>query len=499
MATTTSSTSSSTSTSTSTSSSGLVSSLGVGSGLDLSSLLESLQEVEDQKLTAITTKQTSYEAKLTAYGTLQSALETFSTATEALSDSSLYTTKKTSTNTSFTATAESTASTGSYSVQVTQLATAQTLASATQSSKTTELGDSSLSSRTVTITVGSNTAVNVTLTNSQTTLSGIASAINSAKAGVTASIIQSGDSSYQLTLTSDDTGEASTFTVSSDDTTLNGIIGYDGDSTSTSNGMTEQVAAQNAKLTVNGISIERSSNTVTDVPAEGVTLELSSVSSSAETLTVSKSITDAVSAVSDWVDAYNTLLSSFATLSKYTSVDAGESQSSDNGALVGDSVLSSIKTQLKSLLSHAQSSDTYKVITQLGISIESSSKDDNDNTIYGTLSLDDETLINALTEDASAVSDFFVGNGKTTGLATQMVSAISTYTDDDGVIDGAEEGVQSIIDKLADNYTATQSQIETRMARYKKQFVALDVLVSELNSTSDTLTSMFDQLTSSSS
>ncbi|WP_315710353.1 flagellar filament capping protein FliD [Brenneria uluponensis] len=487
-----------TTTASSTSTSGLISSLGVGSGLDLSSLLDSLQEVEDQKLTAITTKQTSYEAKITAYGTLQSALETYATATEALTDSSLYTVRKTSTNTAFTSTATSSAATGSYSIDVTQLAKAQTLASGTQSSKTTELGTTGLSDRTLTIQVGSGTAVDISLTDDQTTLAGIASAINSAGAGVTASIVQSGDSSYQLTITSDTTGSSSTMTISSNDSALNDILGYD---SSTSTGaMTETVTAQNAKLTANGISIERSSNTITDVPAEGITLTLSAVSTSSENLVVSKSITDTVSAISDWVDAYNTLLTSFSTLSAYTSVSAGESQSDDNGALVGDSVLRSVKTQLKSLLSHAQSSDTYKVISELGISLGASSTDSTTGqTITGKLTLDDETLINALTENSSAVSDFFVGDGKSTGLATEMLSTVNSFTEDDGIISSAEDSVQTLVDKLSKQYTSVQSSIDSTMARYKAQFVQLDVLVSELNSTSDYLTSAFDQLSSSSS
>ncbi|WJV60942.1 flagellar filament capping protein FliD [Pectobacteriaceae bacterium CE70] len=487
-----------TTTTSSTSTSGLISSLGVGSGLDLSSLLDSLQEVEDQKLTAITTKQTSYEAKITAYGTLQSALETYATATEALSDSSLYTVRNTSTNTAFTSTATSSAATGSYSINVTQLATAQTLAANAQSSKTTELGTSGLSDRTLTIQVGSGTAVDISLTDDQTTLTGIADAINSSDAGVTASIVQSGDSSYQLTITSDTTGSSSTMTISSNDSALNSILGYD--SSTSTGGMTETVTAQNAKLTANGISIERSSNTITDVPAEGITLTLSAVSTSSENLVVSKSITDTVSAISDWVDAYNTLLTSFSTLSSYTSVSAGEDQSDDNGALVGDSVLRSVKTQLKSLLSHAQSSGTYKVISELGISIGASSTDSTTGqTTTGKLTLDDETLINALTENSSAVSDFFVGDGTSTGLATQMLSAVNSFTDDDGVISNAEDNLQTIVDKLSKQYTSVQSSIDSTMARYKAQFVKLDVLVSELNSTSDYLTSAFDQLTSSSS
>lgn len=448
--------------------------LGTGSSLDLSTVLESLQTVEEQKLTVITNKQTAYQDKSDAYDALQTALETYSTATAKLTDSDLFNAKKTSTNTAFTTEVSSSAATGSYSVNVTQLATAQTLVTETQDSKTTQLGTSGLSDRTLSITVGSGSAVSISLTDEQTTLSGIASAINASNAGVTASIVQSGDNSYQLTITSNETGETNTIAISSNDSALESILG------DTSSTRFESVAAQNAKLTVNGVDIERSSNTVTDVPAEGVTLTLTSVSTSAETLTISKSITDATSAIKAWATAYNTLQTAFTTLSD---------PEQDTGVLSSDSVLRSVKNQLKSLLSAAQSSDTYKVVNELGITLKSD----------GTLSVNDTDLINALTENASAVSDFFVGDGKTTGLATQMVAKVSTFTDTKGTIALAKEDVTDMLSSLSKQYTKVQTSIEATMARYKTQFVKLDVLMSEMSTLSTYLTNQFEALTSSNS
>ncbi|KAA8996730.1 flagellar filament capping protein FliD [Affinibrenneria salicis] len=477
MATTISSSTAAT-TSTSTSSSGSLTStlgLGTGSGLDLQSVLDSLQTVEEQRLTVITNKQTAYQDKSDAYDALETALETYATATEKLTDSDLFNAKKTSTNTAFSTEVSSSAATGSYSVQVTQLATAETLVTGAQDSKTSQLGTSGLSDRTLSITVGSGSAVSISLTDDQTTLSGIASAINASKAGVTASIVQSGDSSYQLTITSDSTGAANTVAISSNDSALESILG------DTSSSRTTSVAAQNAELTVNGVAIERSSNTVTDVPSEGVTLTLTATSSSAETLTVSKSITDATSAIKAWATAYNTLQSAFTTLSD---------PEQDTGVLSGDSVLRGVKNQLKSLLSTAQSSDTYKVVNELGIKLNSD----------GTLTVSDTDLINALTEDASAVSDFFVGNGTTTGLATQMVAKVDTFTNDKtGTIAQAKEDITDMLSSLTKQYTKVQTSIESTMARYKAQFVKLDVLMSEMSTMSTYLTNQFEALTSSSS
>ncbi|QTF07989.1 flagellar filament capping protein FliD [Brenneria izadpanahii] len=459
-------------------------SLGVGSGLDLTSILEKLQAVEDQKVTVIENKQTAYTAKTTAYNTLNSALESLSTATEALTSSDLYSSKSTSTNTAFSTTATSDAATGTYSINVSQLATAQSLVSSTQSDKTTAL---SSSDSTLTISVG-DTTTEISLTADQTSLNGLVSAINSADAGVTASVIQSGDSSYQLVLTSNDTGEASTMTISSTDDTLNGILGYD--SSTGSGAMTQAVAAQDAILTVNGVTVTRSSNTVTDVPSEGVTLTLTAVSTSTETLTISAATDDLTTAIQTWVDSYNSLLSTFTTLTAYNEDYATDDDSStNNGALVGDSLLRGVKNKLKSLLSSGQSNDTFQVLSQLGISVSNSD---------GTLSIDSTKLSTALSENADDVKAFFVGDGSSTGLATQMVSAIQTYTADDGLIDNALDGITEIQEKLTAKKTATEARIEAIMARYTTQFTALDVLVSELDSTSTYLTNVFDQLTSSS-
>ncbi|WP_074012376.1 flagellar filament capping protein FliD [Candidatus Sodalis sp. SoCistrobi] len=267
-----------------------ISSLGIGSGLDLSSLLDSLQTAEEARLTTVTGKQDSYNTKLTAYGTLKSALESFNEATTALTTRSTYTQKVASTHDAFTTDVGDDAVSGSYSISVSQLATAQSLASTSSFSSTTSLiGTSGSSNRQLSITVGSGEAVTIPLTDDQTTLSGLRDAINQADAGVTASIIQSGDSGYQLVISANSTGSDATMTLAvSGDDTLNALIGYDGSNTESSSGMVQTTAAQNALLTVNGVSVERSSNTITDVP-QGVTLTLNATTSSTQNLILRQS------------------------------------------------------------------------------------------------------------------------------------------------------------------------------------------------------------------
>lgn len=468
-----------------------ISTLGVGSGLDLSSILDSLESAEKESLTPISNQQTAYTAKLSAYGTLKSALTTFQTANTALNDADLFSaTTATSTSSAFSATTSGSVVAGNYTISVSQLAQAQTLTSATQSSNSTALGDSSASSRTMTITLVDGTSKDITLTSDQTSLTGMRDAINSADAGVTATIIKTGDSSYRLSLTSTETGSdnaVSSISVTGDDT-LQGIVGYD--ASASSNAMTESVTAQNAKLTVNNVEIENSSNTISDA-LEGITLKLNDTTTGNQTLAITKDSSKAQSAIENWVDAYNTLLTQFDTLTKYTAVDVGsDSQDSSNGALLGDSTLRTIQTQLKSMLTNAQSSSTYKTLAQIGITTDPTS---------GQLELDSDKLSTALTSDADGVKEMIVGDGTTTGITTTIATNLTSWLSTTGIVQAATDGVSKTLNDLTDQYNDMSTRIDNLIARYKTQFTALDVLMSSLNSTSSYLSQQFDTSSSSSS
>ncbi|ORM57522.1 flagellar filament capping protein FliD [Pantoea rodasii] len=468
-----------------------ISTLGIGSGLDLSTILDSLTTAEKASLTPISTQQTAYTAKLSAYATLKSSLSTFQTANTALNSADLFSaTSASSSSSAFSATTSGTVVAGKYTISVSQLAQAQTLTSAVQTSNTTALGDSSASSRTLSIALKDGTSKDITLTSDQTSLTGMRDAINSADAGVSATIIKVGDGSYRLSLTSSETGSdnaVSSIKVTGDDT-LQGILGYD--STASSNAMTESVTAQNAKLTVNNVEIENSSNTISDA-LEGITLNLNDTTTGNQTLTITQDTSKAESAIKTWTNAYNTLLDQFNTLTKYTAVDVGtDAQDSSNGALVGDSTLRTIQTQLKSMLTNAQSSSTYKTLAQIGITTDPTS---------GSLELDSDKLETALSSDADGVKEMIVGDGKTTGITTTMATNLTGWLSSTGIVQAATDGVSKTLNQLTDQYNEMSTRIDNMVARYKTQFTALDVLMSSLNQTSSYLTQQFESSSSSSS
>ena len=281
--------------------------------------------------------------------------------------SDIASTKVTSTNTAFSAKLAANAAAGSYSVEVSDLAAAQSLLSTSAPSKDTDLGDSALASRTITITQsGREKPMTVTLTQDKTSLADIRDAINQQQGSVTASIIKSDDNTYYLSLTSRDTGTANEMKVTTDDSSLAQYISYD--KASSTNAMTQQVAAADAQLKVNGVTITRSSNTITDAP-EGVTLTLTKTNiGNPETLTVEKDNQPMIDAVQAYVDAYNSLQTTITNQTKYTAVDQGSgTQDSSNGDLLGDGTLRNIQTQVRSMLSTSQSGGDYSLLSQIGV------------------------------------------------------------------------------------------------------------------------------------
>ena len=457
-----------------------ISSLGVGSGLDLSSILDSLTAAQKATLTPISNQQSSFTAKLSAYSTLKSALTTFQTANTALSKADLFSaTSTTSSTTAFSATTAGNAIAGKYTISVTHLAQAQTLTTSTTRDDTKTAIAASDSK--LTIQQGGNKdPITIDISAANSSLSAIRDAINNAKAGVSASIINVGNSEYRLSVTSNDTGldNAMTLSVSGDDT-LQSFMSYGANS----NGMEVSVVAQNAQLTVNNVAIENSSNTISDA-LENITLNLNDVTTGNQTLTITQDTAKAQSAIKDWVNAYNSLIDNFSSLTKYTAVDAGsDSQSSGNDELPGDSTLRTIQTQLKSMLSNTVSSSNYKTLAQMGITTDPSD---------GKLELDADKLTAALKKDASGVGALIVGDGKKTGITTTIGANLTSWLSTTGIIKAATDGVSKTLNKLTKDYNAASDRIDAQVARYKEQFTQLDVLMTSLNSTSSYLTQQFE-------
>lgn len=458
-----------------------ITSLGVGSNLPLDALLTNLTTAEKARLTPITKQQSSNSAKLTAYGTLKSSLEKFQTANTALNDATLF--KSTTANSSSTDLSVSTtsgAAAGTYKINVTQLAQAQSLRTTAVVANTKDAqGDTSIAERTLVIKLdGKDKPLEIKLSKDQTSLAGIRDAINNANGGVSASIVKVKDDDYNLVLTSTQTGTANKMSISvtGGDQKLNELLSYN-NADVVGAGMQQIVEAKDAELSVNGIDIARSSNTITDAP-EGLTLNLTKEVSNV-TVTVAQSNDKATSAIKNWVDAYNSLLDTIGTVTKYTAVDAGtDTQDKNNGALLGDSAVRTIQTGIRAQFTNGANSGKFQNLAQIGISQDPKT---------GKLKIDNDKLNTALKDKSIDVQQLLVGDGKDTGVTTKIASLVKGYLADDGIIDSAQDSINATLKKLTKQYLSVSTSIDETVARYKTQFTQLDAMMSKLNSTSNYL------------
>ncbi|VTU22522.1 Flagellar cap protein [Variovorax sp. PBL-H6] len=473
-----------------------VSSIGVGSGLDLGTLLKQLETAESQPLVAIQSRATSYTTKLSAYSQVQSALNSLKSAGDKLADTAFFKTVKASVGDAdvLSATTSGTSVAGSYAIDVTQLAQSQSLVSTGQASAKTAIGKGTITINFGTIdggtlnpSTGQYTGANfdadserkpaqITIGNANT-LEGIRDAINKANAGVTASVVNDGSGTpYRLVLVSAQSGEASTMQISvAGDAALQNLLAYDPAGTQT---MKQTTVGQDAKLNVNGIDIVSASNTVQE-GIQGTTLTLAKIGTSSLKLTSDPSAVSA--AITTFVNAYNSLQS---TASKLTAYNA---DTKTGAVLMGDQTLRNVLTRVRQTLTGAQEAgpNDMKVLSEIGVSFQ---KD-------GTLAIDSAKLADALGKNLEGVAGLFSSaTGSTGGYGKQVSALVTEVTSSAGALTIATNGVNATLEDLSDQYNAVQARVETTVERYRAQFTQLDVLVNSLNNTMTYLTQQFDAM-----
>lgn len=467
--------------------------LGIGSGIDLNEVLDQLEAVEKNRLTPIKAQQKAVNNKISGFGKLKSALSTFNSATAKLQKKELFQARFASGNDNyFTTNVNSKAQLGNYAVSVEQLATAHSVATNAINDKTSALGNNN-ETRTLTIEQANGQKLNITLGKDDTSLESIANAINQAKVinedgstsetTVNATIVRSGTDSYQLVITSKETGEQQAITsISSDDDKLNSLIGFNANQADSS-AMSEVAKAQDAKFSFNGITINSSSNTVKEV-IPGVDITLKAVTTTAQNLTISADNDKAQEALKEWVDAFNQLQSTISSLTQFTAGDANSDElNNSNGPLIGDSTLRNIDQSIRSIFSKGQTGE-LSVLAQIGINMDSN----------GKLVIKENELEKALKENSEAVAILFTGDGETTGIANEVFAKVSSFIDSDGMIDTATNGLNSTLKSLDKRYDQVNNSIDQTIERYRVQFTKLDILINELNGMSNYLTTQFEMM-----
>ncbi|TVO75286.1 flagellar filament capping protein FliD [Sedimenticola selenatireducens] len=442
-----------------------ISSPGLGSGLDVNSIISSLMAIEERPLTLLNQKEAEVQANISAMGSLKSALSSLQSSLTALGEEDTF--RATSTQSSdsavFTATSSSTATSANYAVTVNRLAQAHKVGSTAFADTATfggAAGDEMI------LTVDSKTFT-LDLSTAQT-LSQIQSTINAElnTTGVTAGLI-TGDSGQQtLTLTASDTGydnrvqlsyggaiNASTFNFS--------MLNRDSDDV-----LLATEAELDASVTIDGVPVTRSSNSITDAVA-GLTLNLKTEGSASVTINADSS--SATGAMNTFVASLNDVLNQVKSIS-----------SSGTG---NSSVMRSIEFQLSSIMNAGQTGlGSYSYLSQLGVTTKEG----------GGMTFDSSKLSTAMTDDIEGVISFFSDTSK--GFDVRMDGMLDSFLQSGGVIDSIVNGAKSEVTTITRNRSLMEQRLISTEARLRSQFESLDTLMSSMQTTSSYLTSQLESI-----
>jgi flagellar hook-associated protein 2 len=446
---------------------GLLTSLGVGSGLDVATLVTQLVNAKKApQQNQITDQAQTANTQLSGLGQINAALSALQSAMASISDGSAFSAHSVSSSDTdiLNATATGTAVAGSYKIEVTQLASALKASSGAFTDSSTTVGTGTL-----TIAVGDQT-MNLSIDDSNNSLASIRDAINksSDNPGVSATIVNGTDGAH-LVLSGTRTGAANGFTVSSSggDGGL-AALNYDA-SASSGNNLTVINAASDALYTIDGLAANSAGNSISSA-IDGLTLNLSTLGTS--TVSVADDPSKATSALSNLVNTYNSFVGIYQNLTKY------DATSKVAGAMIGDATLNGINSTLSRIIGGSANGAS---LSSIGISLQ----------VDGTLKLDSDKLSAALADGGKKVSDLFGGD---IGFSAQLGAQLSNWVGDHGVLAGRTDSLSQQLKDLGDQQTTLNARMDSLTARYQAQFTALDTLMSKLNSTSSYLQQQFDAL-----
>lgn len=444
-----------------------INALGAGASFDTKKIVESLVEAERAGAHAqIERKLADAESKISGLGAAASILDILKEGAELLNDARDFNTLsiQNSQSSALGATVTNNARTGTNSITVTSIAREQrSISDGFDSSSATING---ANTTTISITIGGTTE-NISVESAS--LDSMKTAINDADLGVRAEIVNTGTGSgnFRLQLVGE-TGSDNAFSVSSDFSGLN---------------IQSIQSASNANLNVNGVDFTRSTNQISDI-IEGVSLNLSSVTNGAATVSVNRDVSEAKGNIIAFVSMLNEASLEFKKLTT----------SKLDGPLRGDTIFRSITRSLRSIVVGTSSSPGSSInsLSNMGISIDRN----------GQLTFDEAKLDQVLNDNYDDVIKVFTANTnnqsrfstEAAGIAGDIKTLIERVTASDGYLVTADAALQARkveYDKDAEELAARMEKVEER---YTRQFLVMQSIIEEMNSTKESMISSFENL-----
>jgi len=458
---------------------------GIGSGLDIKGLVGAMVQAETApKAAQLQRQDKASETKLSALGKLQGALSNFQNSMKDLNKLSLFDNMKAASSnaSALSATASKTAMAGTYSVEVTSLATSSKVATGTIATDFKASGAGTLD---VKLGDGEATTVNIA---DGASLTDVRDALNEQlkDKGITANIVNNPTSGQsQLVLSAKETGAgkdivmtgslAGTGTVGGEaGASVSAVFYVDSTEKAEAGGAGYLQQAANATFTVDGLQLESATNTVANViPDVEFTLKGKTEENKPLTITVGEDRSGVKDQLKKFVDSYNEFMSVAKELTAVTKV--GEGKAPVVGGLVGDSTVRSLLNGVRAELGNAMpGADGMRVLADLGITTQQD----------GKLKIDDKKLDAALEQNFDKIGQFIAGDN---GLISRLEGKIGAYTGKTGIIGERQKSLEAAradVKNQTDKLTMRTAQIEARLL---KQFNAMDALVGQLNSTSSSL------------
>ncbi|MGX1020533.1 flagellar hook-associated protein 2 [Pseudomonas sp. Y3 TE3536] len=442
---------------------------GLGSGLKIDELVAALAGAEKApKQTQINNQTATATTTLSAIGTIKSALETYRAALVKLNTAASFNGLSGSSSDEAIAKIKlgDGASSGTYSLEVTQLATASKISTQVYKNTSTIINDSG-ESQTLTISQG-NATHNVSIA-SGATLQQARDSINDQlqSKGITANIVTDASGS-RLIFSSTKMGDGTELTL--------------GGTADMATGVTTIAEPQNAKYKLDGLELESASNTVTGA-VSGVDITL--VKEGKSSLVVASNNDTLKTSVQSFVTAYNALMT---TINAQTKVTTGADDSSASGAsLTGDATMRSLVSSIRSELTRSVGTGGLRTLSQLGI-----------NTVQktGLLELNNDKWDAAVKTMGADISGLFIGKE---GLLSRMTAATEEYAKTGGILASRQASLTTQLKQLEESQTALDRRIESLTDTLTKKYNAMDTLVAKLKATSDSVMTTLNALNKSNS
>lgn len=452
-----------------------ISSAGIGSGLEVDSLITKLMEVEKKPVAQLQTQATAIQAKISAFGSVQSAVSAFRDASLKLTQATTWgvTTATSADPATMKVSTTDGAVPGNYAIRVDKLATSQSVVT----QKTFESASSTVGSGTLRIEMGaisdengftvqqSVPAVDIDISPTDT-LATVRQKINAAGAGVSAVIVNDATGA-RLIITSSATGAANGFRVTASGDAGLAELGYDPDSTTNATRLTQD--ASDAQLNVNGVDITSASNTLAGT-IQGLTVNLYKTTGETPMQVSVDQDNDAIkTAITGFVDAYNAMAKLVTSQTKY------DAATKTAGTLQGDGAAIAMQRQLRNALSEkSPASSVFQTINDIGLTTQSD----------GTIKVDDAKLTAALGKLPELKKMFTASDAlhpENNGVAKRLQLLGDAMLGTDGSLTTRAEGLNKSLSSNKKQQDAANTRLTLTETRLRNQFSALDTAMAKMN------------------